>query len=364
MTHTKRTRIAAILPVSALAAGFLALGLPGRAASFTATPFATGAAVNATSPDSITIAGGNVFVEYGNGAASDGSDGLSSTIAQYSLDGTLKNSFTVTGLADGLRYDPYTDQLWALLNNDGNAKLTIYDLSTGVATNPATYTYAVTSPDRGYDDVQFLNGKAYLSYTNPGADPNDTTNAVIVTPTFSGTTITTNPVLLATQAGNITDPDSLDLTTNGSLLLTGEADGTLTTVTGPGPGQTVRTAALVDASNNPLNDGDDVLFAPSSAAGLLVADPHDNTIYKVQGDFTPGDYYGSVGTTGTVDQIDLTTGLSTPITTGLLPNGANPHGLAFLPAATPAVPEASPLGLFGLGLVGLPLCSRRRRTPN
>ena len=232
----------------------------------------------------------------------------------------------------------------------------------GLPQTPVTYTYAVTSPDRGYDDVQFVNGQTYLSYTNPGADPNDTTNAVIVAPTFNNVThvITTTPVLLASQANNITDPDSLDLTTGGSLLLTGEGDGTLTTVTSPGPGQMVKVVNLVDAGGNALNNGDDTTFAPAGTSGLLVADPHDNTVYKLQGNFTPGDYYGSVGTTGSVDLIDLNSGLSTPITTGLLPTGANPHGLAFLPAA--AVPEAPPAALLGLGLLALPLCARRRRT--
>ena len=356
MTHFNRAGLAGL--------GLLAMTAAAQAAPFTATPFASGTAVGGTDPDSITVAGSSVFVEYGNGIASDGTDGKSSTIAEYSLGGTLENSFNLVGLVDGLRYDSGTDQLWALQNNDGNPKLTIYDLSTGLATDPTTYTYAVSSPTRGYDDVQFLNGKAYLSYTNPqdAVGNNDFTLPVIVTPTFNDTThvITTTPVVLASQAGDITDPDSLDLTTDGSLLLTGEADGTLTTVTDPGPSQTVKTVDLVDADGNALNNGDDTIYAPAKTSGLLVADPNNNTIYKLQGDFTPGAYYGSVGTTGSVDLINLSTGLSTPITTGLLPTDANPHGLGFLPAAV-AVPEASPLALLGLGLLALPYCARRRK---
>jgi hypothetical protein len=63
--------------------------------------FAT-APTDSNSPDSITIGGGSIWVEYGNGASSTGAGG-SSTIVQYS--------------------DAATGNVWVLLNNDGNSAL-------------------------------------------------------------------------------------------------------------------------------------------------------------------------------------------------------------------------------------------------
>src|SRR5215469_2148199 len=79
--------------------------------------FATGGAVGATGPDSITNTGTNVWVEYGNGAASTGGMG-DSTIVEYSPNGTVENTYSVPGLVDGLKVNPSTGMVWALQNND------------------------------------------------------------------------------------------------------------------------------------------------------------------------------------------------------------------------------------------------------
>jgi hypothetical protein len=60
---------------------------------------------SSSAPDSITIGGGSIWVEYGNGANSTGGGG-SSTIVQYSMKGLVENTYTNMGLADGLKYDP------------------------------------------------------------------------------------------------------------------------------------------------------------------------------------------------------------------------------------------------------------------
>ena len=88
-----------------------------------------------SAPDSITIGGGSIWVEYGNGADSTGASG-DSTIVQYSKDGTVENTYTVAGLADGLKYDPVTGNVWALLNNDGNAKLRFINPETQQVSGP------------------------------------------------------------------------------------------------------------------------------------------------------------------------------------------------------------------------------------
>ena len=64
--------------------------------------FATGTAVSATGPDSITVGNGSVWVSYTNGADSTGASG-SSTIVQYSLAGTVRHMYSIAGSVDGLK---------------------------------------------------------------------------------------------------------------------------------------------------------------------------------------------------------------------------------------------------------------------
>lgn len=366
MTHTQTART---LAAASLAAGLLALGQAGYAGTpYTATVFAQGAAVSGTKPDSITVGGGHVFVEYGNGADSSKPIGTSgaSTIAEYDLSGNVIDTFSVPGLADGVRYDPYTNQLWVLQNNDGNSALTTIDPVTDAKTH---YTYAATSPTRGYDDVVFKNSQAYLSYTNP-VNPTDT---ILYGASLGAGTISLTSILAYNATGTNTatgqtnqpiianDPDSLGLTPSGDILLTSGDDGSLTTVHNPGAGQTVSFVSLTDGGNS-VSGLDDTIFAGNGPQQLLVADTADNTVYALHGPFQAGQAYASIGSTHSVDSVDLTTGQISSITDGLLPVTASPHGLAFLPAA---VPEASTTVSFGLllalGLGSLVVSSKRKR---
>jgi glutamine cyclotransferase len=89
-----------------MAAGVLALfTVPLRATSITATVFATGALISSTSPDSMLFGDGSLWVSYQNGADSTGAFG-SSTVARYTLSGSLVNTWTITGNVDGLPVDP------------------------------------------------------------------------------------------------------------------------------------------------------------------------------------------------------------------------------------------------------------------
>jgi hypothetical protein len=356
--------------VTVLVACLLAPAVSARAGQFTATVFATGTSVSASQPDSITVAGGHVFIEYSNGASSTQPPGTggASTIAEYDLSGRVLNTFSVQGSADGLRYDPYTNQIWALQNQDDNSALTTINATTGAI---AHYLYTTSTPGRGYDDVQFVGGQAFLSYTNPpGASaPN---SPVIVQATLGAGTISVTPVLTWNTIGINTatgttgqiianDPDSLDLRPNGSLLLSSEADGTLTTVKNPGtPGQSVSFVSLIDTSGKSLTGLDDAISPLSSNQRLLVSDTANNTVYALEGPFQVGATYASISSTNSVDLVNLTTGVSTPISDGLFAADASPHGLAFVSS----VPEPSSLVLSiisvlaGLGCYGL----RPRRT--
>ena len=75
------------------------------------------------------------------------------------------------------------------------------------------------------------------------------------------------------------------------------------------------------------------------------------------GPFTAGGAYTATKGSGYVGSLDLTSGVIIPVVSGL----ASPHGLAFAPAPQAAVPEASPLALLLLGLIGMGVFAARRR---
>src|ERR1700674_4698692 len=93
------------------------------------TTFATGTAVNATGPDSITLSRNSVWVSYTNGADSTGLSG-SSTIVQYNLHGRVRHTYSIAGSVDGLKVDPRTGRVWALQNQDGNSTLSVINSKT------------------------------------------------------------------------------------------------------------------------------------------------------------------------------------------------------------------------------------------
>lgn len=346
------------------AALLLASAHAGQAQSFTSTVFASGSAVSGTQPDSITIGGGHVFVEYGNGAVSNAplGTGGSSTIAEYDTSGNAVATFSAIGSVDGLRYNLTTNLLWVLQNQDGFPALETIDPTNGLTTKYAYSNAFSASSARGFDDVTFAAGNAYLSYTNPAAAG----DAVIYSATLANGMVNLGSPILTYDGPSSTtlnDPDSLDQTPNGSLLQTSGDDGALTTVSNPGTAQqTVTSVSLIDSVTGKNVSGlDDTVFAPSADSSLLVADTKNNAIYKVTGPFTPGGAYSSIGSTNTLDSVDLTTGIATSISSGLFPANASPHGLGFLPAA--AVPEASTTISFGLllffGLGGFAVAKKK-----
>src|SRR5580692_12604746 len=91
-----------------------------------------------SAPDSITTADGTFFVEYGNGADSTGAGG-SSTIVQYDKAGNIEHSYTIPGSVDDLKFNPYTKEIWALQNQDGNSTLTLINPVTHHVTGPLSF---------------------------------------------------------------------------------------------------------------------------------------------------------------------------------------------------------------------------------
>src|SRR5262249_1502546 len=112
-----------------------------------------------TGPDSIDVAGDRVFVGFNNNTATDGSDGKTSTIVEYTADGRVIKTFSVFGHNDGLRVNPADGKLWALQNEDGNPNLAIIDPRDGTIA-----TFNLPAPHGGgYDDVTFIEGQAFIS---------------------------------------------------------------------------------------------------------------------------------------------------------------------------------------------------------
>src|SRR5580704_3243317 len=89
-------------------------------APYSVTTFAT-APTGLSAPDSVTFSATNIFIGYGNGGMPDGSDNAMSNVVEYDFKGNLIENFTVVGHNDGLRFNPMTNELWALQNEDGMA---------------------------------------------------------------------------------------------------------------------------------------------------------------------------------------------------------------------------------------------------
>ncbi len=302
----------------------------------------------AKSPDSITAGNNSIWVEYGDSAKSDGSGG-SSTIVQYDLLGTVQNTYTLPGLADGLKVDPATGDVWALQNQDGNSTVTLLDPGTNQVSSPlsyaAPYTYGATST-RGYDDVAFVGQKVFLSYTNP-KNPGDPVVQQLTNGTAPFGSLQTTNVLRFGDTGTnlvtgetnqplpVTDPDSLKALPDGSLILTGEGDKAFTIITNPGTTQ--QSASFLNLPADSTSP-DDVIMPTATSGTLYISNQNDNNVLAVRvTDLNTKDLYASVGTA--VEQIDPSTGTVTPIITGL--NGS--HGLLFVPAASAAPDLASVL---------------------
>jgi len=296
--------------------------------------FAT-APAGSSLPDSIARGSGSIWVEYGNGAGNGGS----STIVQYNLLGQIENTYTLTGLADGLKYDPRTGDVWALMNNDGNSTLDLIDPATKQVSAPLSYAppyvYGVNS-SRGYDDVVFDGKRVFLSYTNPVNSGDPVIQQLVNGTAPFGALKTTNVLDFGNTGTNlvtgqhnqplpVTDPDSLKLLPNGSLLLTGEADGAFIFVSHPGTPQQSVSFVKLPAGDIP----DDAIMPTASSGTFYISNQGGNDVIKVKvSGLNPHDLYADITSKNELVQIDPHTGQVTTLVTGL----NSPHGLLFVPS--------------------------------
>jgi len=319
-----------------LLTGSAALGQATASVPYTVSVFASGVAGSYTKPDSIAVLGNRVFIGYGNGVSTTGSDGKSSTIVEYAMNGDIVNTFSVVGHNDGLRIQPKTKKLWAMQNEDANPNLVIIEPKSGRQT---IYTFGPTPHGGGYDDIAFRGDDVFFSASNPASNPN--LAPAVVKASFSGTTIsvteTVNAGATATDVStdtpvalNLQDPDSMIVNPLGDLVLDSQADGELVIVHHLGfADQSIYHLALsVGGASTQI---DDTVFATASHGVVLVSDRDagadgSGIVYAISKNiFSPNAAYSA--TPNSVGALDLDTGVITPVVSGM----TSPHGMAFIP---------------------------------
>jgi hypothetical protein len=310
--------------------------------------------------DSLTNDASFVYVGYQNNGAADGSSGHG-IVAGYARAGGAPLAFfgPFAGKIDGLRINPFTGQLWALDNEDGNTVLRIIDPSTGAIVLRSALT-ANTPFGGGYDDLAFTPGATFMSASNPGLTKNGTNNyravvrvdlvngAVVLNPALPGQVVATDRSTGAPVKVTITDPDSLSLIPGtDTYVLDGQGDSTLLFVEKIGGGDQHVSALFLQPAPS-TNCGlppappavpcppivDETTWATTSGGHFLVADHHKpGAIYLVTraGGFAPGTAYTTVSSDNptlknTLATLDTTSGLITPVVTGF----SSPKGLIYL----------------------------------
>jgi hypothetical protein len=321
-----------------------------------------------TNPDSIAFVHGTIFVVYANNTQPDGTGGDSS-IVQFDTGGNVLHTYQVVGKSDGMKYNGFDGRVWCLRDEDSNPQLTLID---PVARTQKDFTYAApTLHGGGYDDAVFLNGKVFISASNPNLDSNGQNNfpsiveakilgdQVVVTPVLMGnanlTDITTGKTVVSLQS----DPDSLKVDPSGNLVLDSQADGDLIFLNSPGsPNQTGYRLHLSNGSPTQVTV-DDTVFPTQADGTIYVVDTKANTVYAVTSKvFPPNSAFSCSDGTGVLARVDLQTGNLTSIITGM----TSPHGALFV-ASLPEVrlEEATTDGggNSGHGLVGTFQVARR-----
>jgi hypothetical protein len=320
-----------------LASGVVAGPVFGQAAvsPYKLSVFAT-APTGLSAPDSVAILGDHVFVGYGDNHLPDGSDGLSSQIVEYKMDGTAIHTYTVVGHNDGLKVDPITHRLWALQNEDANPNLVIINTETHEQT---LYTFGPTPHGGGYDDLVFRGCKVYISASNPANNPN--TGPAIVSARLQGNLVAVEPLLAGEASAidiptdttvtlNLQDPDSMTLDPQGNIVLDSQGDQQLIIVSNPGSydQRVLRLPLTYLTYTGPMSvETDDTAFITSTEGFLLFADKGLNAVYKISRNaFSPGTAFTAADGGPFVGSVDFTTGVITPVVTGL--NG--PGGMMFV----------------------------------
>lgn len=312
-----------------------------------------------TNPDSLVQIGRDVFVGFGDDVGPGGSPGpdgkTSVEIVRYGFNGKLKHIYEVPGHNDGLMAFN-SNTLWALSNEDANAMLTVININTGAETlyKPQA---SLVNPSGGLphggglDDMQMIADKVYASASNPTVStttpcpansstpgcPNGINTGPIVyvltlngdgktfdlTPLASSEVPATNIHTGVTGTLNATDPDSEEVAPGCStLVVDSQQDAELVFITNLGSSPSLSYLPLT--LNGSPQQVDDTRFAPFNSKIAILADTPANVIYRIDGNFKPGDAYSS-GETALL-KLNTKSGVMTAIASGF----QAPHGLLFL----------------------------------
>ena len=330
-----------------------AVAAPVAVAPYTLGTFKGAAPSGLTSPDDIAVSadGADLWVGYGNGAATDGSKGSSNVVEYDIATGAVVQNITepVPGHIDGLKIDPATGEVWTNINEDANPKVVIINPKNGKAT---TFTPTSSLITGGLDDVVISgNDSAFVTASSQV----DTTTPVIVeislkekkkkssdsvTSVLPGAPATVfNVVTNKAETGDtIGDPDSMTIDPAGELVLNDRSSDSLFIVRNPSATNPVLRVplALFSTPDVPL-EVDDTIFTYSLTSGvsstagtIFITDTTANVIYTLTKPYFPSnEVYSAIVTTGAnaVGLVDLNTGLVVPVATGF----PGVHGLAFLP---------------------------------
>ena len=347
---TRKGSFVLLIPLCVIAITVIGMVLPSRSTVQATTPakvtpvgihgydirlFATGTA-SYFNPDSVEVDGNRVFIDYQNTTAKDCTDNKSSTIVEYTMDGAVVATFSVLGHSDGMRVDPATHLLWVTSCEDGNPRFVTIDPSSGTVT---PYVFPPAPHGGGYDDLAFVNGKAFIAASNPTLNSagvnvfpaldeiTPVNGQVILTPILNGDATATDIVTNQQVTLNLTDPDSLSVDPQGNLVLADQADAQLIFLHNPGTAQ--QTVSRLSLGTQV----DDTIWIPAAKGRMVIADSQQNAIYTLTIDktgFTPGTVYTEApsdsGVAGFVGVVDPKTGTITPVIIGL----SSPTGLGFI----------------------------------
>lgn len=288
--------------------------------------------IKVSNPDSVVVAGGRVFIDYQNVTAKDGSDGKFSTVVEYNMEGEALKQWNIPGHSDGMRWNPSTKVLWATSNEDGNPAFATIDPVAGIVTK---YTFPTPPHGGGYDDLYFLNGKAYVAASAPAVDPNvfpavdeislNPDHTLSLKPILMGNATATDSISKQTVTLNLQDPDSLSTDGKGNLVLVSQGDSEIITISNPGTSSQA-------VSRLPVGDQLDDTVYPTGSGRLLVVDAGGST-YWISKDagFAAGSIYTQApndsGVTNFVGTISTATGFITPIAVGF----TKATGMVFVP---------------------------------
>jgi hypothetical protein len=350
----------------AAAAASPAAASPTAPPGFTVTTFASAPTTqpSTSGPDDVAALGGHVFVGWQNGVGPTGAPNpltgqATGTLVEYNGAGQALQRWSLTGKIDGLGGDPQRNQLVVTVNEDGNSSLYTIQPGAPAGRQVRHYTYS-PAPDSattggvftggGTDAVVVRGGQIFVSASNPtpanatavfGVHLHPGTGVAWLTPTFADNATATDAVTGQPVTLALNDPDSNASVPGASPRFGGQfvldAQGNQQLVFAARLGSNAPGLTRLGLSHGGQSAGvDDVRWASTSSATLIVVDNKAGIVYAVTGPFAAGQAFASLDTVGSaaqtteVDTINLASGELTPFLTGF----ATAKGLLWLPGSS------------------------------